>query len=62
MWVNICSRVCADCNFGSGGSVLVITMEEEEVGVCSAVGSAMEKCGVKVGEAPYIKDPLHPCV
>lgn len=42
--------------------MLVITMEEEEVGVCSAVGSAMEKCGVKVGEAPYIKDPLHPCV
>src|SRR6266702_500749 len=36
LWVNICSRICADCIFGRGGSVVVTTiarMEEEGVGV-----------------------------
>ena len=46
LWVNICSRVCADRIFGSGGSELFIAIagvEEEEVGVCSTAESGNGK-------------------
>ena len=41
-WVNTCSRICADCIIGSGGSVLFISIagaEEVGVGACSTADS-----------------------